>query len=280
MGSSQWAVERFGDAAGELRRAVVAGIQLAHGDAVAAQEAGGTPKQDPYGHTLKRRQYERITAKAQGIAGVDVFYPHGTSLELVRVLATGVVLFPWRYATDNRVSLAEARMRVSGFRRELLSSGPAVPGQLNFDHATLDAEDLEAQLAEDEAVAEQLRSFACVVTVAFASNRRGLFRLGWGEAELVEGENSLAWKHWEPLPVRGSGGQADGDGLDGPSGVGPRPAPPTNVSSTATSPSARFDGEPLDDDLGLRPRSPLAGEPQREAGSVPPGTAEKNNPPS
>src|SRR5688572_13887181 len=98
MGVLEWAMRRFGaEAAAVLPGAVVAALAEAHGDAVAAQAASGTPKRDPYGHTMKNRQHECLVARVRAgeVPGAEVIRPRGASFELVRIPATNAILFPW-----------------------------------------------------------------------------------------------------------------------------------------------------------------------------------------
>lgn len=260
---SEWAGQRFGEAADALRDAVVAGLAEAHGDAVAAQVASGTRKRDPYGHTMKNRQHECLVARVREgeVPGAEVVHPRGASFELVRIPVTNVILFPWRYARDSQLRREDAPMRTSRIRRDLLTGVTDGRGQLTLDHAGVQDEDLEAQLAEEEALAAELRSLARVVTIGYASNPTGILDLGWGDAELLDDDGRVGWEHWEPLMAQLRAGRAGGSRqLTGSS------ATLRAVPDPATA-SPRFDAAPLDDDFGLQPRSPLAGEPEQEAGS-------------
>lgn len=265
MGVSNWARERFGEAAEDLGSAVSAAIAEAHDDAVAAQASGRTKKKDPYGHTLKNRQHECLVAAARDLTGAAVFHPKGASFELVRFPATRVVLYPWRYATSGAQPRETARMRASGFRRDLLSTDPP-DLQLTLDrHASLTEEEIDREFAEEVDVMSQLRSFSQVVTIGYASSVHALISLGWGDAELVDQERgTVRWQHWEVLPLRPSGGGGRQDLAVGGSGpFGPQGSGPVGLTSSARSP--RFDDGPTDDDdFGLRPRDPQMGEPTQE----------------
>jgi len=260
-----WVADTLGEAASGLRDAVLVAIPQAHEDAVAAQAASGTRKRDPYGHTMKNRQHECLVAAGGLVHGVDVVRPRGASFELLQVSATKTVLFPWRYATSRRVARVDARMRTSSFRRDLLSSGDA-SAQLTLRHAGLSDDELEAQLAEDEAIVDELRRFAPVVTVGYASNPTELLDLGWGVAELLDDRGAVDWRHWEPLPWLSSA-RAAADGGQAPA-VAARPLHPVPAAEPDDRVATRFDrSAPLVDNLGLRPRSPLAGEPASELAS-------------
>lgn len=267
MSVSAWAVERLGAAADRLQDAVVGAFPRAHDYAVAAQAVSGTSKQDPYGHTMKNRQYECLVEDAREIPGIKIVRPAGASYELVTVVETQVVLYPWRFATDNARSREHVRMRTSDFRRELLAGLSRQPGgQLGLDQAELE----EAQLDEDEAVAEQLRSLVRVVTIGYRSNVSGLSELGWGDLELVDGGGSIHWRKWEGLePVR-AGRRA--------SSMAPRQAPSSMEAGTAPT-KRRWDQAADLGILGLSARSPLAGQPERDQPAVPDETGTEDGAP-
>jgi hypothetical protein len=262
MSVATWLRDSLGETATELRSAVLVAIPRAHEDAAAAQAASGTRKRDPYGHTMKNRQHECLVEAGRSVSGVEVFQPRGASFELLRLTSTKTVLFPWRYATSTRVARVDAKMRTSSFRRDLLSMGEST-AQLTLEHAGLDDEELEAHLAEQEAVVQELRRYATVVTVGYASNPTGLLDLGWGVAELLDDKGSVDWTDWESLPWRGSSGRAAAGSQASSEAARLRPVPPHETDDQVTH---RFDkSAPLVDDFGLTPRSPLAGEPSSEA---------------
>jgi hypothetical protein len=144
-------------------------------------------------------------------------------------------------------------------------NGSIVEGQLTLEQGVLDPEELEAQLAEEEAVLGQLARFGQVVTIGYASNpARGIFDLGWGDAELVnEDTGEVVWRYWEQLPPWD---QAAG-------GASGRPWSPLAPQGSYDH-TGRFDDVPLKEDLGLSPRPPAAeppisepGRPQKDTGS-------------
>jgi hypothetical protein len=293
MTPSQWAEKRFGPAAAALQTAVVAGIAGAHADALAAQVAGGTPRQDPYGHTLKNRQYESLTeqVRAAELSGIDLIHPPRAFFDLVRLTDTNTVLFPWRFAKDRRLRREDARMSASRVRRDLLASTTEAQDQLSLEDAAVTDTELEAQLAERRALDAALRDFACVVTIGYASNLTGVFELGWGEAELVAEDGTVEWRHWEDLTGLLST-RAAGDSIPDNAGTGNGHAVERQVGGTrpgdlhvaATAPDepghrplSRFDDAPLETGFGLQPRSPLAGEPQSEAPSQAEATDEEGD---
>lgn len=272
-----WASDAMGEAVTELRSVVLTAIPRAHQDAVAAQAASGTPKRDPYGHTIKNRQHECLVEAGGTLAGVEVFHPRGASFDLLRVSSTGALLFPWRYATSGRVTRADAKMRTSGFRRELLSAGEPID-QLTLEHAALSDDELEAHLAEQEAVVQELRRYGTVVTIGYASNPSGLLDLGWGVVELLDEKGSVDWPHWESLPWRSSSSGAAAADTGASSKVIrlPSAAPSTRDDQVVH----RFDkSAPLVDDLGLTARTPLAGEPSSESSGKDEGTGTQQEQP-
>ena len=262
--STVWARERFGDAAGDMAQAIARAIHQAHGRALAAHSSGGLTTNDTYGVTLHVAQYEELVAECADLPGVSIRKPRDVlgRFDLVVRDEPPVVLYPWRYATDQSVPRDRAKLRppVSDLRKSLLSlSAGTLPGQLTLDQGAIDPEELEAQLADDQELLDQLARLGQVVTVAYASNPgAGIFDLGWGDAELVnEKTGEVEWLYWEQLPTPGD---------QAATGSPCRPAVP--VSGDGSARIGRFDDAPLMDDLGLRPRSPLAEPPVSEPGRL------------
>lgn len=257
MGTSEWAVERFGAAADRLTEAVPRAIRLAHEDAAAAQAASGTRHLDPYGHTLKNRQHECLVKEALAIGGFESFQPRGVPFELVRLVGTRVTLFPWRYAANRKTTRLMARMKPSGFRRDLLTGSNGPNDQMTIEQAYLTDAEIEAQYAEEKAVWDQLRSLARVVTVGYASNPNGIIDLGWGDVELLDDDGTVNWLHWEQLAWTAT---KTADGAE----TGRRLQAVKPPKTDERAPRPRFDdlAGPADD-LPLRPRT-TPGEPQRE----------------
>jgi len=155
-------------------------------------------------------------------------------------------------------------MQPSGTRQGLMAGVAADRGQLTIDHARLSEREVVEQLDDDAAVLEQLRSLARVVVIAYASNPKGLFTLGWGEADLTDDRGSLHWRQWEDLPVLPGSGEG-GATATGAGGLAPRP-PLRPVGGIFPGPGAevaRFDDSPLQNNL-VRPRRPHRGEPTQE----------------
>lgn len=262
MSSPDWVTKVLGDAAAGLRDAVLVAIPRAHEFASAAQAASGTRKRDTYGHTMKNRQHECLVEAGTLVDGVEAFRPRSASFELLRVTETSTLLFPWRYATSTQVARVDARMRTSTFRTDLLSSGE-VPAQLTLDHAGLDDAELEAQLAQDATIVEELRRLSPVVTIGYASNPTGLLDLGWGRAELRDDSGVVHWAEWETLPWR-TGARGSLVGAQASAARTLRTVPTAGTDDLA---SQRFDqSTPLLDDLGLQPRVPSVREPWSEKG--------------
>ena len=267
---SAWAQRRFGAAAGDLASAVSLAICQAHDLAMAAHVSGGLQSNDTYGATMHVAMYEQLAAEAQGIPGVLIRRPKDVKgrFELVVLESPPVVLYPWRYATDKAIPRERAKFRppVSDLRKTLLSLNENTIGaQLTLDQAELDPEQLEAELAEEQAVLEQLARLGQLVTIGFASNPAGgIFDLGWGDAELVdENTGRVTWHYWEQLPPPGD--QAAG-------GEPRRPVSPG--AGDGGGQSVRFDDAAPEDELVLRPRPPIMEppisepeRPQEETGS-------------
>lgn len=265
---SAWAQARFGDVAGDLARAVSRAIYQAHNMALAAHVSGGLQSNDAYGVTLHVAQYEQLAAECAGIPGVSIRKPKDvrSRFDLVVCEYPPVVLYPWRYATDRAVPRERARFPrpVSDLRKTLLSLNEnTISGQLTLDHAARAPEELEAELAEEQAMLEQLKMLGQVVTVSLASNPSGIFDLGWGEVELLDEQTGrVRWRHWEQLPPPGEGAAG---------GEPQRPVWPTAGDGNR---GVRFDDAGPEDDLGLKLRPPTSEppisepeRPQEETGS-------------
>jgi hypothetical protein len=227
--------------------------------ALAAHLSGGLESNDTYGATMYVAQYEQLAAEAAGIPGVSIRKPRGVRgrFDLVVCEHPPVVLYPWRYATGKAVPRERARFRrpVSDLRKTLLSLNEAtINGQLTLDQGARNPEELEAELAEDEAMLAQLAELGQVVFVGFASNPSGIFDLGWGDVELLDEQTGgVRWRYWEPLlpPSDQAGG-----------GVPQGPAWP--VLGDGHDRGARFDDAAPEDDLGLKLRPPPAEPPISE----------------
>jgi hypothetical protein len=265
---SVWAQERFGNGADDLARAVARAIRKAHDRALVAHLGGGLTSNDTYGVTLHVAQYEELAAECGDLPGMSMRKPKGvrSRFDLVVHDDPPVVLYPWRYATDKAVSRDRAKLwPVSDLRKSLLSlNASTLPDQLTLDQAELDPGELEAQLAEEQALLDQLASFGQVVTIGYASNpERGIFQLGWGDVELVDEETGrVFWRYWEQLPPEDQAGES----------AMRQPVAPLDGDGRTR--DGRFDDAPLQDDLGLKPRSPIAEppisepeRPQKETGS-------------
>lgn len=252
MSPSPWAFRQFGAAAPALLRIVPPAIATAHALAVAAQAAAKTTKKDTYGHTLKNTQHEQLVLAAGTLPGIEVFNPRGTSFEMVRVQATGTLLYPWRYATNASQAREQALMAASGFRSALLHGNVVGDRQLVLDeHADLEPEGLAAQLAEEADVLDQLNALAPVVIIGFASDVKTLINLGWGEAVHTDARGHLHWPHWEDLAVPGVVAHAGSPSAPPravpttPSSLAPSSARPNDPHSVARRRAPRFDDLPV-----------------------------------
>ncbi|HZR49227.1 MAG TPA: hypothetical protein VFB06_06890 [Streptosporangiaceae bacterium] len=267
--ASAWAQARFTDAANDMAQAISRAVYQAHEQALAAHISGGLQSNDAYGATLHVAQYEQLAAECKDIPGVKIRKPKDVRcrFDLVVCEHPPVVVYPWRYAKDQAVSRDRARLRppVSDLRKTLLALNEnTISEQLTLEQGARDPEELEAELAEEQAILEQLATLGQVVTVGFASNPAGIFELGWGEVELTDEQTGeVIWRHWEPLPPPGDQ-TAQGE---------PR-RPVSPAAGDDHDQSVRFDDTAPEDDLGLtlRPRSaePPISEPERpqeDAGS-------------
>lgn len=255
---SRWVVDRFGDAAPELARAVPEAIWRAHERALAAHIAAEEKHNDAYGNGLATYQHEELLDLTEQVPGLKTAKgSHGRSrFELLVVTDTNVALWPLRFANDHKTGHANAKMRtVSDYRRGLLTL--ATPsygrdGQLSFDDIDVDEAAADAARAEEDAMLEQLKRFGSVVTIGFSCNPGGMFELGWGDCELIDDESRrIFWSHWENLSRPGPG-----------AGHGELRVPLRPVDGPGP---IRFDdGASADDDFGLAARAPMSGEPTSE----------------
>ena len=257
---SAWAQARFGDGAGELAQAVARAIHRAHDRALAAHVSSGLASNDAYGATMHAAQYEELAAECGDLPGVSMRKPTGVRgrFDLVVRDDPPVVLYPWRYAADKAIPRDRAKLRppVSDLRKSLLSlNADTLPDQLTLDQTELDPDQLERELAEEQALLEQLASLGQVVTIGYASNPGGgILELGWGDVELADEETGrVRWRYWEELPPPGD--QAGEAGARQPA---------AQVDGDGHTRASRFDDAPLLDDLGLRPRPPLTEPPISE----------------
>lgn len=253
---SIWARERFGSAAEDLLQAVPAAVQHAHARADAAHVASGLTSNDAYGPTMRVALHEALVAFTADIPGVTSRKPLGVRSRFPYVIVeeTSVALMPWRYGADGSTRRVDARftLPVSGLRKALLGL-TAYPRhtQPTLEEAALEIAELEAMVADEVEMLEQLRSMGTVVTLALASNPvNGIVSLGWGDAQLTDAETgSVTWHAWEELRL------APGTPL-ALRPVAARPGPASAI--------ARFDDAP-EEDLLLAPRRPLTANPTAEA---------------
>lgn len=259
-----WAQRRFGAAAADLGQAVAAGIQEAHRLALLAHLGSELSTNDAYGAALMVTQHEQLIAATADVPGVVARKPTGVKSRFPYVVVedVSVVLMPWRFTNTRATRRVDATMPtpVSHLRKTLLSLGAGAQAvtQLVLEQSTLDDDELEAQLAEEQEISAQLASFGRVVTVAFGSNPTdGLFDLGWGDAELIsEDTGHVFWHSWEPLPAA----EPRAAGLPAPA-----PTPLRSVDPVDGSRVGRFDAAPLNEDLGLAARPRPVSAPLSEA---------------
>ena len=133
-------------------------------------------------------------------------------------------------------------------------SEDAVSNHLTLEQGARDPEELQAELAEEQAILEQLKTLGQVVTLGFASNPKGIFELGVGELELADEQTGrVRWREWKSLPPPGEPG-ARGE---------PR-LPVSPVIGDGHGQRVRFDDAAPEDDLDLKLRPPLAEPPISE----------------
>ena len=239
---SAWALDRFDRAAQALLQLIPGALRAAHGRARAAHVGSGLESNDAYGGTLWLIQHEELVVRADTVGTASVIRPPGGRYSLLVV--NGVVLYPWRYASDRTTRIEDARLRepVSELRRNLFRAlAPAVVPMP--DPTLFDVEDEGGHVAEtaDQVAAEPVSLHARLVLIAYASNPHGgILAAEWGDASLLD-DGRLRWDHREPLPLQPpqeGGAAGDGNAPTGPSAP-LRPVPPTT--------KRRFDAAPLEE---------------------------------
>lgn len=188
-----WAVERFGAQAGLVRERVVAAFLQAVANAQDAQAVSSSDKRFTYGSTLMIRRYETLVENLRDLPGVRTVKPETAPYELVLVGEN--LLFPFRYAEDDRTSLVEARIgdgRISGLAAALFRRFGA--------RHTYVQEPLWGE--EERPILAGLPADTRLIPLAYAANdQAGLIKLYWGEAALVDPSGHLAWTYHEEIPL-------------------------------------------------------------------------------
>lgn len=256
---SAWAQVCFGAVANDLLQAFSRAVHQAQEQGLGAHHGGRLDSNDAYGTTFHAAVYQQLAVECQDIPGVKFRRPKDITyrFKLPVIEPTRVVVYPWRFATDNATPREKARFRtpVSGLRKTLLSlNEDTIDEQLTLEQGARDPEELEAELAEERAMIEELKTQGRLVIIGIASNPQGIFDLGVGELELTDEQTgTVEWHYWEQLPPPGAGG-ADG-GLR-------RPNSP--VLGDGHDQGIRFDETGTEDDLGLKLRPPLSEPPISE----------------
>ena len=255
-----WAVSRFGrETAAELAQRLPRAVQTAVGRQMDAQQASRVLTQHAFGGAWPAR-YEEFVAHLQDLPGAQVVKPDGRSFQVV--LVNNIVLLPFEYAKDETTSVKHpsAIAKLNKLTQELLKLyGPAP----EFHQMTIDdmfAEDDFAVDVVDAVGREPLPGFTPdgVVIVYYAVDPHlGVLKIGWGEAELVEGRTTTWTPRMQTLPKPIATPIAD-------SSV--RPA--TVVSAANDQHPTRFDDAPI-------PTPSISARPKSERLSPDPVTAER-----
>ncbi|MFF4251687.1 hypothetical protein ACFY1L_10790 [Streptomyces sp. NPDC001663] len=191
---STWAIQRFGQQAGQLAGAVPVQLAKAHAKAHATHLTAGLKKRSPYGVTLAEAVRENLADMAREL---------GESVRDVRGYEYAVInehaLFPYRYADRPRV-LDRARLpsNASPTRRRLFRAhGPQSPEGL-FE---LDDDLTTEEYVELHEAFEELGAATKLVCVFFTADvEGGIHVIHWGEAHL-EPDRTFTWPYSEQLPV-------------------------------------------------------------------------------
>jgi hypothetical protein len=256
---SAWAQVCFGDVAYDLLQAFSRAVHQAQEQGLGAHHGGRLDSNDAYGTTFHAAVYQQLAVECQDIPGVKFRRPRDITyrFKLPVIEPTRVVVYPWRFATDNATPREKARFPtpVSELRKTLLSlNEDTIDGQLTLEQGARDPEELEAELAEERAMIEELKTRGRLVIIGIASNPQGIFELGVGDLELIDEQTGqVQWHYWEPLPPPGIGG----------AGSEPR-RPVSPILDDGHGQGARFDESLAEDELDLKLRPPLSEPPISE----------------
>lgn len=255
---SEWATERFGEAAPVIRRAVGNALVEAYQTSLDSQHAARLPNKYPLGGNWPA-PFVRLVEALRDMPGARVFRPRGSTVDLVSV--QGNVFFPFRHATDLNTPIHSARLKkkqagevFAGFKR-----------WLRGDSTLFDELDPSDELPNwVRALIEDARREPRLILLPFVGNpdAKRLLAAWWGEAERLEG-GYLRWieGRLEPLPLNAPPPRGSDEG-----GQPVRPVPLPRQSGPGAVPS-RFDAGDLPQiDFPTRPR-PTAN-PSSEAGAV------------
>ncbi|MEW2081273.1 hypothetical protein [Streptomyces sp. NPDC005283] len=191
---SDWAMERFGQKAGQLAAAVPVQLAQAHARAHAVHLEARLKKRSPYGATLAEAVRENLADAARELdeAVRDV---RGYEYAVINDHA----LFPFKYA-DRPKALDRARLASNASptrRRMLLGHGPQPPDTLfplDDDLTTEEYEDLHETF-------EALGAATKLVCLFFTADpENGIHVIHWGDAHL-EPDRTFTWLYSEQLPV-------------------------------------------------------------------------------
>jgi hypothetical protein len=201
-----WATGCFGDLAPVMRELIVKSFREAVSSAQDAQDASLSTKRFPYGSTLMIRRYEALVANLRDLPDAQVVKPTGAPYELVVV--RGNLIFPFRYAEDDRTSIVDAQVgggRISELVMKLFERFGAKPAYVQ--DSLLDVEE-EAELRP---ILTHLPEGTRLILVAYAANSQaGLLKLYWGEATLGDRSGHVKWVHYEEIPLIGPDGSLRG----------------------------------------------------------------------
>lgn len=256
---SRWELDRLGELTPALWAAVWKGLEAAHARALAGHLSFGLDSNDVYGQ-MWLIQNEELANAVEEATEVRRRKPKRARYHLTVIGEHNLVLYPWRFADDLHSPLTAAKMRLSQTRKELLGLSPDVPDQLNFDHATLSQEELDAEFEDLETFLTDAAEAGRMMLIPFASNpHSGVLRAYFAEASQADGTGRLNFRHIEeiPRPAATSVGAAPALTL-----AGPVPAPTPNNAGV------RFDQAGQLGEIVLSTRNP-ATEPTTAAGHLP-----------
>lgn len=221
-----WALKTFGQDGVLIRELIPKIIRECHEKMADSQAAAEMPHAGPYGYIWRKCLYEfsKVLGK---LPTAEVISVPGYKL----VAFNGVVLFPWRYASESTVEIGARQFAVSGTRLSLFKQPHGDPNSLlpiEFDHPELTVEEREYLDEAAKTLADAFDGNPHVVVVPYASNPSALHSIGWGEATLGA-DGYLTFESFESLRDVGRGSLVEVDSADEAFSDGPIPRPQLGV---------------------------------------------------
>lgn len=195
---SAWAVDQFGDAAGEVAGHVVRGLIRGQRGArlvQAAARAEGATDNYAFGSMWNTR-YQVIVEQFElaDLPGYEVIKPKGASYRLVVV--NGRVIIPFRHATSMNKPVGQTKLG-SLIPRRLARDSGVLPERTLFDDldSGIDVADGVESPTVGEVAAEARALNLKVVYVAYVANADSdeIQAAWWGTPASLEDDGSMVW---------------------------------------------------------------------------------------